>query len=287
VAVIDAKGNLQTREYDPLGRVVRVSEPDGNLRELEYDPEGNVVHARDKLHDVRFTYRGMGRLASRTEAGTTVGFSYDTEEQLRAITNEHGSVYAFELGATGQVQVERGFDGIRRQYVRDKAGRVTKVFRPAGLETEYAYDAGGRVVAVKHSDGSAEGYAYRADGELVEAKNDGGTVSFERDILGRVVREAVGDDWVASDYDALGMRARIRSSKGLDQRIQRNAVGQMIGVRATTPADEGTGPSRPKSRPGEAIWEATVRRDALGLEIERTCPAASRAAGTETTSDVP
>ena len=272
VAVIDAKGNLQTREYDPLGRVVRVSEPDGNLRELEYDPEGNVVHARDKLHDVRFTYRGMGRLASRTEAGTTVGFSYDTEEQLRAITNEHGSVYAFELGATGQVQVERSFDGIRRQYVRDKAGRVTKVFRPAGLETEYAYDAGGRVVAVKHSDGSAEGYAYRADGELVEAKNDGGTVSFERDILGRVVREAVGDDWVASDYDALGMRARIRSSKGLDQRIQRNAVGQMIGVRATTPADEGTGPSRPKSRPGEAIWEATVRRDALGLEIERTLP---------------
>jgi RHS repeat-associated protein len=68
------------------------------------------------------------------------------------------------------------------------------------------------------------------------------------------------------------MRARIRSSKGLDQRIQRNAVGQMIGVRATTPADGGTGPSRPKSRPGEAIWEATVRRDALGLEIERTLP---------------
>jgi hypothetical protein len=51
--------------------------------------------------------------------------------------------------------------------------------------------------------------------------------------LGNVVHAR---DWVASEYDALGMRIRVRSSKGLDQRIQRNAVGQMVGVRATTRA---------------------------------------------------
>ena len=48
----------------------RVLEPDGNVRQLEYDAEGNVVRARDQQHDVRFTYQGMGRLSSRTEAGT-------------------------------------------------------------------------------------------------------------------------------------------------------------------------------------------------------------------------
>ena len=70
-AAIDAKGNVQRREHDDLGRVVRVWEPDGNVRELTYDGEGNVVHARDDQHDVRFTYQGMGRVASRSEAGTT------------------------------------------------------------------------------------------------------------------------------------------------------------------------------------------------------------------------
>ncbi len=263
VAATDAKGNVQRREYDLLGRVTRVLEPDGNSRELEYDAEGNIVHARDKQHDVRFTYRGMGRLASRAEAGTTVAFDYDTEEQLVAIRNEHGHVYKFELGATGLVSIESGFDGVRRRYFRDPAGRVTKVLRPAGLTTEYAYDGAGRVTAVNHSDGTAEAYAYRPDGALAEAKNDAAALAFERDPLGRVVKEICGDDWVASEYDALGMRVRVRSSKGLDQRIQRNALGDATAVRA------GTGAQGASARDA---WEAKFQRDAVGLEEARTLP---------------
>lgn len=277
VTAIDAKGNRQIRQFDSAGRVVRVHEPDGNVRELAFDGEGNVVHARDKLHDVRFTYQGMGRMSSRTEAGTTVGFQYDTEERLLAITNEHGAVYAFELGPTGHVDVERGFDGIRRQYQRDKAGRVAKVYRPAGLESAYAYDSGGRIVDIQHSDGSAEGYAYRPDGELVQAKNDAGLVTLDRDILGSLVRELAGDEWVASEYDALGMRVRVRSSKGLDQRIHRDAVGRMVGVRATLVAGNTEVPPGSEGRvtgdggPGQ-VWEAKVRRDIMGLEVERSLP---------------
>ena len=242
-AALDARGNAQRREHDALGRVTRVHEPDGNLRELEYDAEGNVIRARDQQHDVRFTYQGMARVASRSEAGTRVGFVYDTEERLVAIENEHGHVYKFELGPTGRVDVESGFDGLRRQYVRDPAGRVTKVFRPADRITDYAYDPAGRLVGVQHSAGGAETYTYRPDGELVEARNDAATIKLERDPLGRIVRELMGDDWVASEYDALGMRSRVRSSRRLDQRIERNAVGQAIGVRAT---DLGFGGGRRK-----------------------------------------
>ena len=276
-AALDAAGNAQQREHDALGRVVRVIEPDGNVRELEYDPEGNVVHARDQQHDVRFTYQGMGRVSSRTDAGTRVGFVYDTEEQLVAIENEHGHVYKFQLDAAGRVEVESGFDGIRRQYARDKAGRVVVVYRPASLETKYAYDPAGRIVGVEHSDGSAEAYTYRKDGELVEAKNDAATVELERDLLGRVIREKVGEDWIASEYNALGMRVRLRSSKGLDQRIERNAVGQTTGVRAgVTRASTDEGAGAPVVAGGGA-WEARVTGDLLGLEIERQLPGGVRA----------
>ncbi len=257
-AAIDVKGNVQRREHDALGRVLRVQDADGNLRELAYDGEGNVVHVRDQQHDVRFAYQGMNRAASRTEAGTTVGYSYDTEERLAGITNEHGFVYRFERNPAGKVEVELGFGGIRRRYVRDKAGRVTKVFRAADRVTTYAYDDAGRVVGVKHDTGEAEAYTYRADGELIGAENDAGAVKLERDLLGRVVREVVGDDWIASEYDALGTRVRVRSSKGLDQKITRDAAGRTVGIRATV-AD------------GDA-WEATISRDIMGLEIQRTLP---------------
>jgi RHS repeat-associated protein len=268
-AAIDAKNNAQLRVHDALGRVVRVVEIDGNVRELAHDPEGNVVHARDKQYDVRFAYQGMGRLASRTQAGTTVGFAYDTEERLIGITNEHGFVYRFELGPTGTVDNEYGFDNLRRQYHRDKAGRVTKVFRPSGRETEYEYDPTGRVVGVKYNTGEAEAYAYRGDGELVQAKNDAADVKLERDFLGRVIREVVGDDWVASDYDALGMRVRVRSSKGLDQHITRDAMGRAVGVRASIVAADVGGEA---GSGAENVWEAKIVRDIMGLEIERTMP---------------
>jgi RHS repeat-associated protein len=263
MAAIDAKGNVQRREHDRLGRVTRVREADGNDRELEYDAEGNIVHARDKQHDVRFGYRGMGRLISRTEAGTTVAFEYDTEEQLVAIRNQQGHVHKFQLGPTGLVNVEHGFDGIRRQYLRDPAGRVTKVLRPAGLTTEYAYDSASRITSVKHADGTSQGFAYRIDGALMEARNDAGTVAFERDLLGHVVKESCGDDWVATEYDSLGMRVRVRSSKGLDQRIQRNALGDVLAVRAGT-GQLGAGATD--------AWEARFQRDVLGLEVARSLP---------------
>jgi YD repeat-containing protein len=52
------------------------------------------------------------------------------------------------LGPTGEVDLEEGFDGLRRRFKRDKAGRVVEVERPDGRVTKYAYDLTGRVLAV-------------------------------------------------------------------------------------------------------------------------------------------
>ncbi|HVY37530.1 MAG TPA: DUF6531 domain-containing protein [Polyangia bacterium] len=259
-AAIDAKGSVQSREYDALGRVVRVREADGNLRELTFDAEGELVEFRDRQHHVRMTYQGSGRLASRSEAGTIVRFVYDTEERLLTITNESGETYRLERDAAGRVEVEEGFERVKRRYLRDKAGQVVKVFRPDDRTTEVAYDEAGRLAAVAYDTGESEAYAYRLDGELIEARNDTSVVKLERDALGRIVREVAGDDWVASSYDALGARTRIHSSRGLDERIRRDALGRAIGMRASTAGEVSD---------GKQGWEARITRDVMGLEIER------------------
>ncbi len=252
---MDANGNAQRRELDILGRVRRVHEPDGNVRTLRYDAEGNLVHARDRLHDVRFTYQGMNRLASRSEAGTTVRFSYDTEEQLTEVINEHGRVYRFVLGPTGKVDEERGFDGLMRKYERDQAGRITRVERPGERFSRYEYDPAGRVAKVEHSDGSSESYRYQADGALMEARNDAHRVQFERDALGRIVREVQDGHAIESEFDPLGMRVRVRSSLGADQTIERDKMGDVLAV---SEASSG--------------FAARFTRDKLGLELQRTLP---------------
>ncbi len=278
IAAVDAKGNTQVRKHDLAGNVVEVIEPDGNVRTLEYDGEGNVLRAKDQHYLVGFGYRGMNRLAFREQSGTRVEFLYDTEDQLIGIKNEHGLVYSFELDALGDVTVEKGFDGLRRQYERDAKGRVEKVLRPEERFSAYIYDMQDRVQMVVHSDGASERYGYREDGELVLAENDETSVEFERDPLGRILKETTGDDWVASEYDALGLRLKMQTSKGLTQEILRNAMGDVLSVKAwmgekkeAPKAGAGAG-GAPDGAAEKGTFKAEFTRDELGLELQRTLP---------------
>ncbi|MBK8566758.1 MAG: hypothetical protein IPN76_26355 [Saprospiraceae bacterium] len=260
-SAIDPKGNEQKRKFNFNGFVRLINEPDGNVRELEYDGEGNVLRAKDNQHDVRFEYAGMNRLKARTEAGTRVEFKYDTEENLLGIINEHGYAYRFELDANGEVVTESGFDGVTRRYSRDEASRVIKVRRAGGIVTQYEYDPMGSVIGVSHSDNSFEKYSYRPDGELTEAINNHIAVKFERDKLGRVTKEMQGGFVVESKYDVLGMRVKLNSSLGADMTFGRNNMGDVEKVTAAS---------------GGSDWEASFKRDNLGLELERSLPGGVR-----------
>jgi len=77
---------------------------------------------RDHHCDVQFTCRGMGRLASRTQEGTTVKFECDKEDALVAIHNEAGAVYRFTLDKVGNVKEESSFDGVLRSPAGTRPG---------------------------------------------------------------------------------------------------------------------------------------------------------------------
>jgi RHS repeat-associated protein len=259
VAITDSLGNRRAFQHDLLSRITQVNEPDGNVRRLEYDADDNIIHARDKYIDVRFQYRGMGRLASRSQGGTTVKFAYDTEEQLKAITNEHGKVYEFELDPLGDVVTESGFDRLTRRYLRDALGQVRRVQRPDGRHSTYAYDPVGRITDIVHHNGEREKYEYRADGALIKASNPSANLEFKRDTLGNVLKEIRDQYWVASEYDALGYRTRITSSLGLAQQITRTREGDVAQVSVSN-----------AEQAEQFITQFT--RDDVGAELQRAMP---------------
>ena len=260
--VVDVGGDVERVELDLLGRIVAVRGADGAERAQAYDAAGNLVRVRAGGREVVMTYTGLRRLASRSEAGTTVCFEYDTEGRLRAVTHELGAVYRFELDKAGDLRAEYGFDGPRRLYVRDAAGRIVEAYRPGGLRTCYEYDAAGEIVAVSHSDGSGDRFVYRADGELIEARHrepgaEEVVVRLERDLLGRVVREWQGGHWVASRYGRDGLGAGVWSALGGRQEIARGPAGDVTRIEADG-------------------WSAEFMRDVRGLEVERRLPGGVR-----------
>lgn len=258
ITITDPRGNKRVFQHDVLGRVIQVNEPDGNVRRLEYDATDNIIRAQDRYYDVQFQYLGMDRLASRTQGGTTVKFEYDTEEQLKAIINEHGKVYQFGLSALGDVLTESGFDGLTRSYLRDAAGQVRRIQRPEARHSTYSYDSTGRITDIVHHNGEREKYEYRADGALVKASNAMTSVEFKRDAVGKVLKEIRDHYWVASEYDALGYRTRITSSFGLDQKVTRSSEGQVTQVSVCSKQAE------------QFITQFT--RDDVGIELQRAMP---------------
>jgi len=256
-ATIDPKGNTQRRTFDLLGQVTKVQEPDGNVLKLKYNAQGNVIHAKDKQRDIRFEYGGVNDLIARIENDTRVEFKYDTDSRLIAIVNEHGSVYKFDLNANGEVELESGFDEIKRHYKRDANGKVTKVSRASGIESFYQYDPMSRITQRLHSTGEIEQYFYREDGELIRAVNDDADVVFEKDLIGNTITEIQNGYQVHSEYDAMGLRTRLNTSLGLDLAIVRDIMGDVSGMR-----------TQGKTPP----WEIQLKRDIMGLELERLLP---------------
>ncbi|MCD8193452.1 MAG: DUF6531 domain-containing protein [Tannerellaceae bacterium] len=263
----NAKGGVTHYQYNLLGDITEVKEADGNIRTLVYDTEGNVIHAKDNDRDVKFTYRGVNKMASRTERGATLRFLYDTEDQLKAVENENGERYTFRLNPQGEVIEEKGFDGLTRTYQRDLGGRVVRTQKPGGTEIGYEYDPVGRVTKVTYQPGSkhehTEMYGYRTDGALIRAVNRDAEVILERDILGRVTRETCNGQSVCSTYDPAGNRTHITSTLGADIQAEYNLMGDLVSL-------SGGG------------WQNRYQRDQFGLETVREMMGGVRS---ETTRD--
>jgi RHS repeat-associated protein len=233
--VVGPNDEVWRRSFDACGRPSRSEEPGGEIREFSYDGEGRLLRVVAADQVVLLEYFGLGQPAARTEAGVRVSAQYDSEERARVLVNEYGATHHFERGPLGEVVSDIGFDGVRRTYAYDAAGRVTRVESADGAVTRFEYDAADRLVAAHHADGVVDRFEYRRDGALLAANNADVSLSFERDALGRLLAEAQGNHRVESRYDELGRRVQVKSSLGLEEHIEYGALGDVLAVRVCGP----------------------------------------------------
>lgn len=263
VGIENPAGGYQKFVYDALNRVTAINS-NGNLTEFRYNAYEEILEARDRTRKVEFAYTPLGSLTRRKENGIEIRFSYDRMERLLYLTNEHRERYTFTRNLRGDIIKETGFDNIEREYLRDRSGKVVKVLRPDNRYTAYAYDLNGRISRAEYSDGTWESYAYDKNGRIVRCNNQHNCITFERDKMGRVVKETYssgiqGDEGVSveSTYDVNGNRTRITSTLGADVLQKYDYRGNVSEIEALNAENRET-------------WKAEIRRNELGLEIEKS-----------------
>ena len=228
-------GVTTTRRYDPLGRVVSITDGRGNTTSLEYDALGRIARTRDAT-------------------GATTSFGYDALGRQVAVTNALGLVTTKTYDADGNVVVQGGsqypvcysYDDYGRmctmstfrsddqsnadvtRWLHDEAsGLVTnKVYADGkgptytytsdgllatrtwarGIVTAYSYDTLGNLVTVDYSDTTPD-ITYTRDrlGNVLLAVMDGvATNAYAYNRLGQVTNEVQNGTTIARSYDALG-----------------------------------------------------------------------------------
>jgi RHS repeat-associated protein len=257
VSTTDVYGGQQRISYDSADRVVAIAEADGNVRTIARDPAGNVVEIADRQQRTRFTYANLSKLACREEADSQIRFTWGQEGELREVRNGKNQDYQFIYDPCLRLEREVSFDLQETRYHRNAAGWTTKIDRSKARPfSEYTHDSMGRVLSAAYWDGTWARFAYRKDGELVEASNHTTSVLFERDGLGRVVKETQGDVEVRSSYVG-GLRARLESSLGAGLTLQRDTFGNPTAI------------SIGDSSGGQNV---TFEYDESGFEVRRTIP---------------
>ncbi|NLE85191.1 MAG: RHS repeat protein, partial [Myxococcales bacterium] len=269
-AVIDPLGAETRYRYSARGDLTELRDASGGVTRYTYDGERRVTEIVDPGgRTTRFEWGGYHRLCARTDAnGNTVRLGYNREGELVQVVNEQGQVHQFEYDLTGRLIGEQTFDGRRLHYRLDGCGRPVRLSSPSSPQAvEYEYDLAGQLIRrIFPADGPEE-FSYDGRGALVSAKNAAGEFRFERDAVGRVIREVqvlapelldpeLGDAelTLTATYDALGNRKSRQTSLGHSEAIERDLSGR----RTRTVLDGSV--------------ELSHQSDLLGREIVRELP---------------
>ncbi|MBN2257744.1 MAG: hypothetical protein JW704_07960, partial [Anaerolineaceae bacterium] len=140
VTMTDGLGTT-TWEYDSLGQLIAVTDPNNRTVTYSYDTHGNRT---------QLVYPD----------GRTVSYTYDPNNRLTQVAD---------------------WDNQTTEYSYDPLGQLLSVLRPNDVDTSYAYDAAGQLTALENSSsvGSLSSYEYAYDqvGNRIQAEENLGGFS--------------------------------------------------------------------------------------------------------------
>lgn len=199
--VVDELGKITDYGYDPLGRLVSISDPLLNVTNYEYDANGNrtmVIDAEGIF--TKYEYDLLNRLITVVE-------NYSITQPANYETNVRTD-YMYDAGSN-RLSIRDGnsnLDGVdyRTRFAYDPLGRIQSEIDPLGNETLYTYshDARGNLVSIRDAMLKTTVYHYDELDHLfwIEFPEPDGNFALAADVF--------------YEYDPLGRRTKMTDGLG-------------------------------------------------------------------------
>ena len=191
VKVTGRDGGETVYEYDAQGSVTKVARADGSVTTAEYDLAGRVVRLTNRdasgavVSEFSYTYDATGYIATETvtQGERSAGRSYTyTQRGELATATENGQTVAYTYDGAGNRIKEEGPNGTT-VFVYDEADRLQST--GGASVTAYTWDADGNMTSMESGEGVYE-YIYDTESRLL-AVREGGS------LLMSVLYDGLGD----------------------------------------------------------------------------------------------
>jgi len=230
----EADDAITRMEYDLIGQVKKVIQPDGMFVRYEYDAAhrltdiydnaGNRIHytldsagnrTKEDTNDsngalmrtLSRVYNQLGQLkTAKTAQGHATGFSYDASGNGDVTTDALGRMTDNDydpLDRLAKTLQDVGGINAKIEYKYDALDRLTQVTDPKGLNTTYSYNGLGDQVQLSSPDTGVTNFSYNAAGQVATKQdaNDAVPHTYTYDALGRPKTVSYGSGSADVEYD--------------------------------------------------------------------------------------
>ncbi len=179
-------------EYDPLGHLIRKTDPFGNEFKYSYDERGRLIEEQEPgAAKKRYLYGWHGKLGvfqEMTENPTTISYSFFPEQRKIYIQTSSGIIKELAFNGAGHLLHESKAS----QFQYDLFGHLACETKADGTTTTYDNTIHGKRAKITYPDGSSSSHRYDLNGNLCKSTLEDGTrILFDNDPLGRVVRKRI------------------------------------------------------------------------------------------------
>ncbi len=221
----DPGGHTYSFEYDSLGRLTRIFNPDSTFVEAQYTDATNTVSVFDEnQHKKEYHYDWVGQLLWVKEYTDSQNYyltqyTYDNLGQLTSLTDANQNTTSYTYDSMFGVTQTTYPDSTTEKFSYDASGNVLQSTNASGTTT-LTYDAIYQLIGIQYPDLSSTTIAYDANSNRISMTDSEGQSSYtynNRNCLTSETRTIEGESYAVSyQYDSA---SRIVSITYPDQSI--------------------------------------------------------------------
>lgn len=172
IKIVQPNGGVIRFAYDEQGNLTETKDPEGHLWKKEYDAEGRVTKEINPLgHTNQYKYNAQGQVVEVIDAkGGSKKIQYNDLGQMTAYIDCSGKESAWEYDETGTLLQQQDAASKTVQYIYSEQGadkgQLKAIVYPDGLKEQFQHDQEGRLLQHTDSAGKVTRYQYNAAGLL-------------------------------------------------------------------------------------------------------------------------